>query len=210
MRPERRSILFAAWLERLRRGACLLLFPILNPPGPCTPKRTPKDLRAWRGSSSCEVESCRLWLNSMQQSADLPPQKAGNANRDALYRKWATGCEDNAGSIRCSPLNRWDKSTVRTCSRQCGCKRNESGVSMRHGLQTKLGYARCLKLSRQNFHLSPTMPCPSASGCTCIPKTARHQRMRCHQEIPWGLSNFSMTTSNAARLPNTGDSGKRR
>lgn len=191
-------------------GVCLLLFPILNPPGLCTPKRRPRASRVWPGSSSCEAESCRLWLNFMPPFDALPPRKAGNANRAALCRKWATGCADNAGSIRCGLPVRQARNALKTCGGQCGCSRNVSRVSMRHGLQTKLGYAPCLKRSRQNFHPSPTMPCRSASGCTCIPQNVRHQRMRCHQEIPWGLSNFSMTTSNAARLPNTGDSGKHR
>lgn len=211
IRPvKQRPVPFAAWPERLRRGVCLLLFPILNPPGPCTPKKRPRASRVWPGSSSCEAESCRLWLNYTPPSGVLPPRKAGNANRAALCRKWATGCADNAGSIRCGLPVRQARNVLKTCGGQCECSRNVSRVSMRHGLQTKLGYAPCLKRSRQNFHPSPTMPCRSASGCTCIPKNVRHQRMRCHQEIPWGLSNFSMTTSNAARLPNTGDSGKRR
>ena len=87
-------------------GVCLLLFPILNPPGPCTPKRRPRASRAWPGSSSCEAGNCPLWLNFMLQFTDSQTRKAGNANRDALYRKWATGCADNAGSIRCSLRNR--------------------------------------------------------------------------------------------------------
>lgn len=140
MRPERqRSVLFAAWSERLRRGVCLPLFRTLNPPGPCTPRKTPRASRVWPGSNSCEAGNSRHSRNSMQPSGASPPRKAGNAKKAVLCRSWATGCAGNAGLIRCGLPNRRAKNALRTCGRQCRRRRNGNSVAMKRGLRTKHG-----------------------------------------------------------------------
>ena len=140
----------------------------------------------------------------------LPPRRTGNANRGALCRKWATGCADNAGSIRCGLPVRQARNTLKTCGGQCRHGRSGNNASMRRGARTRHGCGLSLRHSRRNFRPWSMMPCRSASGCTFIPKTVRHLRTMFHQKMPWASSNFSRITNAAVRPPTTGCNGKRR
>ncbi len=119
--------LFATFQPCLRRGVCLLPFWTLKASGISTPKRTPRALPAWPGSSSCEATSFLHRMKSEQQSGDLRTRKAGNTNRAALCRKWATDCVGNAGSIRFLPPSRRNSGTAGSCIRQSRHGENRNG-----------------------------------------------------------------------------------
>lgn len=164
---RQRSIPFAARSERLRRGVCLLPFWTLKASGISTPKRTPRALPVWPGSSSCEMASFLPWMKSERQSGALRPRKAGNANRAALCRKWATGCAGNAGSIRCRPPSRRNSGTIWNFAKLCGRGKNRSAFFSNDKKRKKRVCGLCLRLSRQNLLPLPTMQWPLASGCIC-------------------------------------------
>lgn len=199
---KQRLVPFTARSERLRRGGCLPLFRILNPLGHCPPKRTPRASRGWLGSNFCARDNSRHSRNFTPPSSASPPRKAGNA--------WATGCASNAGSILYALLNRWVRDALKPCERRFRHGRNGNNASMRHGEQTRHDYDLSLKRSRQSFRPSPTMPCPSASGCIFIPWIVHHRQMTYLREPPRASVIFSMTTNGGVRIPNTRCSRKRR
>lgn len=148
-------------------GGCLPLSKILNPPGPCTPRKTPRDSPVWPGSSSYGADNSRRSRNFTPPSGALRPRKAGNANRAALCRKWATGCAGNAGSIRCRPPNRRNSGTIWNFAKRCGRGKSRSVFSSNDKKWRKRVCGLCLRLSRQNLRPLPTMQWPLASGCIC-------------------------------------------
>lgn len=148
--------LFATFQPRLRRGVCLLPFWTLKAPGISTPKRTPRALPAWPGSSSCEMANFLPWMKSERQSGDSRTRKAGNANRAVLCRKWATGCVGNVGLILFRPPSRRNSGTVGSCIRQSRHGKNRNGENKNSNERKKNACGPCLTLSRRSFRPLPT------------------------------------------------------